>query len=68
MLKRVDNGVFQEIQAYIKGDREGGVKRYDLKVDGVGYATSNPALKKYQARLEQTRYRILSGAVQVPTR
>jgi basic membrane protein A len=68
MLKRVDNGVFQEIQAFIKGDREGGVKRYDLTVDGVGYATSNPALKKYQAELEQTRYRILSGAVRVPTR
>jgi basic membrane protein A len=66
MLKRVDNGVFQEIQAYIKGDRAGGVKRYDLKVDGVGYATSNAALKKYRSRLEKTRYRILSGAVQVP--
>jgi basic membrane protein A len=67
MLKRVDNGVFQEIQAYVKGDRTGGVKRYDLKVDGVGYATSNPALKKYAARLEKARYRVLSGAVRVPT-
>ncbi|MFI7546970.1 BMP family protein [Actinoplanes sp. NPDC049599] len=67
MLKRVDNGVFQEIQAFVKGDREGGVKRYDLTVDGVGYATSNAALKKYQPRLEKTRYRILSGAVRVPT-
>ena len=35
----VDNGVIQEIQAYIKGDREGGAKRYNLNVDGVGYAT-----------------------------
>jgi basic membrane protein A len=67
MLKRVDNGVFQEIQAYVKGDRTGGVKRYDLKVDGVGYATSNPAFKKYAAQLEKARYRVLSGAVRVPT-
>ncbi|GAA3337137.1 BMP family ABC transporter substrate-binding protein [Amorphoplanes nipponensis] len=67
MLKRVDNGVFQEIQAYIKGDRKGGVKRYDLKVDGVGYATSNPAVRKYRPQLEQARYRILSGAVRVPS-
>ncbi|MEV4703076.1 BMP family ABC transporter substrate-binding protein [Actinoplanes sp. NPDC049316] len=67
MLKRVDNGVFQEIQAFIKGDRSGGVKRYDLKVDGLGYATSNPAIKPYQAGLEKARYRILSGAVKVPT-
>ncbi|UQU61720.1 BMP family ABC transporter substrate-binding protein [Couchioplanes caeruleus] len=67
MLKRVDNGVFQEIQAFIKGDRTGGAKRYDLKVDGVGYATSNPALGPYRAGLEKARYRILSGAVKVPT-
>jgi basic membrane protein A len=67
MLKRVDNAVFQEVQAFIKGDRAGGVKRYDLKVDGVGYATSNTALRKYQPRIEQARYTILSGAVKVPS-
>lgn len=67
MLKRVDNSVFQEIQAFIKGDRSGGAKRYDLKVDGLGYSTSNPALKPYEAKLEKARYRILSGAVKVPT-
>ncbi|MEV4640046.1 BMP family ABC transporter substrate-binding protein [Actinoplanes sp. NPDC049548] len=67
MLKRVDNSVFQEIQAFIKGDRSGGAKRYDLKVDGVGYATSNPALKPYEAKLEKARYGILSGDVEVPT-
>jgi basic membrane protein A len=67
MLKRVDNGVFQEIQGFVKGDRAGGVKRYDLKVDGVGYATSNTALiGPLQARLDQARYSILSGAVTVP--
>jgi basic membrane protein A len=66
MLKRVDNGVFQEIQAFVKGDRAGGVKRYDLKVDGVGYATSNPAVKPYLAKMDQARYRILGGAVKVP--
>ncbi|PRY32952.1 BMP family lipoprotein [Pseudosporangium ferrugineum] len=67
MLKRVDNGVFQEIQAFIKGDRAGGAKRYDLKVDGVGYATSNAAIEPYADGLERARYRILSGAVQVPS-
>ncbi|WIM98589.1 BMP family ABC transporter substrate-binding protein [Actinoplanes oblitus] len=66
MLKRVDNGVFQEIQAFVKGDRAGGRKRYDLKVDGVGYATSNKQLGPYQAGMEKARYRILSGAVKVP--
>ncbi|MFI5494134.1 BMP family protein [Actinoplanes sp. NPDC051859] len=66
MLKRVDNSVFQEIQAFIKGDRSGGSRRYDLKVDGLGYATSNGALKPYVSRMEKARYRILSGAVKVP--
>ncbi|MBG0568730.1 BMP family lipoprotein [Actinoplanes aureus] len=68
MLKRVDNGVFQEIQAFAKGDREGGSKRYDLKVDGVGYATSNTALNRYKDDMEKARYRILSGAVKVPSK
>jgi basic membrane protein A and related proteins len=67
MLKRVDNGVFQEIQAYVKGDRVGGTKRYDLKVDGVGYATSNAKIKPYVAAIEKERFRILSGAVKVPS-
>ncbi|GIF05498.1 BMP family lipoprotein [Actinoplanes siamensis] len=66
MLKRVDNGVFQEIQAFVKGDRAGGRKRYDLKVDGVGYATSNKALARYESGMENARYRILSGEVKVP--
>ena len=68
MLKRVDNGVFQEIQAFVKGDRSGGRKRYDLKVDGVGYAMSNKALSRYQAGMEKARYRILNGAVTVPAK
>ncbi|GIF15972.1 BMP family lipoprotein [Actinoplanes teichomyceticus] len=68
MLKRVDNGVFQEIQAFVKGDRAGGSKRYDLKVDGVGYATSNTVLGPYRSGMEKARYRILSGAVKVPTK
>ncbi|MCU7728627.1 BMP family ABC transporter substrate-binding protein [Actinoplanes sp. KI2] len=67
MLKRVDNAVFQEIQAFIKGDRSGGVKRYDLKVDGVGYATSNSAIAKYRPQIEKARYAILSGTVHVPS-
>ncbi|WP_433215536.1 BMP family lipoprotein [Dactylosporangium sp. CS-047395] len=66
MLKRVDNGVFQEIQGFVKGDRAGGVKRYDLRVDGVGFATSNAALQPFLPRLDQARYAILDGAVTVP--
>jgi basic membrane protein A and related proteins len=66
MLKRVDNGVFQEIQAFVKGDRAGGKKRYDLKVDGVGYATSNSKLGPYRSGMDKARYRVLAGSVKVP--
>ena len=67
MLKRVDIGVFQEIQFFVKGDRSGGIRRYDMKVGGVGYAPSNPAIKSYEQRLETARFRILSGSARIPT-
>ena len=67
MLKRVDNAVFQEIQAFIKGDRAGGVKQFDLKIDGVGYATSNEtAIAPYRARIDQERQAIIDGSIIVP--
>ena len=69
MLKRVDNAVFQQIQAFIKGDRDGGVRRFDLKTDGVGYATSNAAaIRPYRARLDKLRQRLYDGAITVPTK
>ncbi|GGN43451.1 basic membrane protein A [Actinoplanes campanulatus] len=68
MLKRVDNAVFQEIQAFIKGDRAGGVRRFDLKTDGVGYAVSNePAIKPLQAKLEPLRQQLYDGKIVAPT-
>ncbi|GGT07994.1 BMP family ABC transporter substrate-binding protein [Planobispora rosea] len=69
MIKRVDNAVFQEIQAFIKGDRAGGVKRFDLKTDGVGYSVSNDkAVAPVRKQVEALRQRILGGAVTVPTK
>src|SRR4029453_11833912 len=40
MLKRVDVAVFELIKAQMDGNIKGGPIRYDLSVDGVGYATS----------------------------
>ncbi|GIH97410.1 BMP family protein [Planobispora siamensis] len=69
MIKRVDNAVFQEIQAFIKGDRAGGVKRFDLKTDGVGYSVSNAkAVSEVQRKVDSIRQQILDGAVTVPTK
>jgi basic membrane protein A len=69
MLKRVDNAVFQQIQAFIKGDRDGGVRRFDLKTDGVGYATSNAAaIRPYQARLDKLRQQLYDGVLVAPAK
>ncbi|GLW35578.1 BMP family lipoprotein [Actinoplanes regularis] len=69
MLKRVDNAVFQEIQAFIKGDRAGGTRRFDLKTDGVGYSTSNQALiKPLTPKLEQLRQQLYDGRIVAPTK
>ena len=40
MIKRVDVAVFEIIKAQMDGNVKGGPTRYDLSVDGVGYATS----------------------------
>ncbi|GIJ50382.1 BMP family ABC transporter substrate-binding protein [Virgisporangium aliadipatigenens] len=67
MIKRVDNAVFQEIQGFIKGDRAGGVKRFDLKIDGVGYAGSNEtAIVPLRAQLEAARQQLIDGTVVAP--
>ncbi|MBG0833254.1 BMP family ABC transporter substrate-binding protein [Planomonospora sp. ID67723] len=69
MVKRVDNAVFQEIQAFIKGDRAGGVKRFDLKTDGVGYSVSNDkAVAPVRRKVDALRQLILDGAITVPTK
>ncbi|RZU48549.1 nucleoside-binding protein [Krasilnikovia cinnamomea] len=69
MLKRVDNAVFQEIQAFVKGDRAGGVRRFDLKTDGVGYATSNSAqIAGLQPELDQLRQQLYDGRIVAPTK
>ncbi|BFU44198.1 BMP family lipoprotein [Krasilnikovia sp. MM14-A1004] len=69
MLKRVDNAVFQEIQAFVKGDHAGGVRRFDLKTDGVGYATSNQAeIAPLQSELDSLRQQLYDGRIVAPTK
>ncbi|GAB1691363.1 BMP family lipoprotein [Krasilnikovia sp. M28-CT-15] len=69
MLKRVDNAVFQEIQAFVKGDHAGGVRRFDLKTDGVGYAASNQAeIAGLQPELDALRQQLYDGRIVAPTK
>ena len=65
MLKRVDVAVFDYIQAVAKGDLSVLPKRFDLKVDGVGYATSGGKIDDIKDVLEGYKAQIISGQITV---
>jgi basic membrane protein A len=66
MLKRVDVAVYNEIKAAVDGKPLTGTQTFDLKVDGVGYSTSNDAVKPYVAKADEYKAKIISGAITVP--
>ena len=68
MLKRVDVAVFQTIKAVADGDTKGGIITFDLKVDGVGYATSGGFLDDVKDKLDAFKADIISGKIVVPTK
>jgi len=67
MLKRVDVAVYETIKDYVNGSFKGGIRVFDLKANGVGYATSNPAIDPYKAKLDELKAKIISGEIKVPT-
>ncbi|WP_375497162.1 BMP family protein [uncultured Jatrophihabitans sp.] len=66
-LKGVDTAVYNFISTDIKGQFKAGSTRFGLKVNGVGYATSNSKLDPYKAKIEAFKAKIISGAITVPT-
>lgn len=67
MLKRVDVAVFEIIKAHIEGSFGSGPQTYDLKVDGVGYATSGGFVDDIKDKLDEFKSKIVSGEITVPT-
>ena len=67
MLKRVDVATYEAIKAYMTGSPLSGESRFDLKRNGVGYATSNPAINDIKDKLEAVKADIVSGKIVVPT-
>lgn len=65
MLKRVDVAVFDYITAVAKGDLTTLPKRFDLKVDGVGYSTSGGKVDDIKDVLDGYKAQIISGAITV---
>ena len=69
MLKRVDVAVFDTIKAVKDGNFQGGIRVFDLKNNGVGYALDeyNEALvtKRIQQVVNQYRQKIIDGELEV---
>jgi len=57
--------VFDYVQAVAKGDLTVLPKRFDLKVDGVGYATSGGKVDDIKDVLDGYKAQIISGAITV---
>ncbi|WP_214406767.1 BMP family lipoprotein [Pseudonocardia lacus] len=67
MLKRVDVAVFDYINAFAAGDTSTLPEVFDLKVDGVGYATSGGKVDDIAADLDAYKAAIISGSITVET-
>jgi basic membrane protein A and related proteins len=66
-LKRVDIACEDWIKTVNDGNPATSYVTYDLKNGGVGYATSNPAIKPYEAKINEFADKIKSGEIKVPT-
>lgn len=67
MLKRVDVAVYDFIKSYTDGNVLTGVQTFDLKRDGVGYATSGGKVDDIKDKLEAYKQQIIDGKITVPT-
>lgn len=67
MLKRVDVAVYETIKAYVTNQWKGGIQTFDLKRDGVGYATSGGFVDDIKAKLDDLKQQIIDGTITVPT-
>jgi basic membrane protein A len=66
-LKGVDTAVYTFIENDANGKFTAGTTRFSLKDNGVGYATSNPIIDPYKAKIEDYKAKIIAGTITVPT-
>jgi basic membrane protein A len=66
-LKRIDTSVYDEIKSFKDKTLKPGFVNYDLKSDGVGYATSGGFVDDIQDELQEAADKIKSGETKVPT-
>jgi len=67
-LKRVDVATYDYLKAFADGNTKPGFDVYDLKRDGVGYATSGGYVDDIKDQLEAARKAVIAGDIKVPTK
>ena len=67
-LKRVDVAVFDYAKAFKDGTTKAGFDVYDLKRDGVGYATSGGQIDDIKAKIDGYQAKIVAGEIKVPSK
>ncbi|WP_051267085.1 BMP family lipoprotein [Nakamurella lactea] len=67
MVKNVDVAVWDDIAGAVNGKPLTGQHVYDLKVGGVGYATSGGFVDDIVPQLEAAKAKIISGEIKVPS-
>ena len=66
MLKKVETSLVYALRTVQNNTFRGEVIVFDLKADGVGYSTANPAMTAdIRNELEQVRQKIMSGEINV---
>jgi basic membrane protein A len=66
MLKRVETSLVYGLNAVKNNTFKGEVITFDIKADGVGYSTTNPALgKSIVDQLEAIKQKIVSGEIKI---
>ena len=68
MLKKVDVAVFDFIKSFVDGTPLTGLQTFDLKKDGVGYATSGGGVDDIKTKLDDYKQQIVDGKITVPTK
>lgn len=67
-LKKVDVAVFDFVKAFKDGTAKAGYDLYDIKRDGVGYATSGGFLDDVQPKIDEYKAKLVSGELTAPSK
>jgi basic membrane protein A len=67
-LKRVDVAVFDFVKAMKDGTSKAGFDVYDIKRDGVGYATSGGFVDDIAPKIDEYKAKLISGELKAPSK